>query len=383
MPDFGGKKLHFIQIGLGTNSTFIHNLAGDSKDWDKTISWCFSACSERDPQKVLGISIEPLESLVEEIRPVASGLPGVHLLQAAMGEHDETGAEMKGMSEASREELLNQAPPAKRQKLTEELEYLRNMSCLGYVHPLTAMCQDNIEKNYDLKLDIGCNQKVDVWSWRKLTESFNFVGCEVVLVDAEGCDTKILRSLISFCKENPDHWPDLIQFETMGHCDRQEGIGSEKALLETLENLGYTSVAISDHNSHVMNSAALEREKRLERWVYKWYCYICYEQWVLPYVSNKLGIFCQGCFDQLIARGRTKELKIRGYGQLDDLGACPTKWDSTRDETWYDLGYHWRTNDWKPWEREEQEEEQSTCDATPWAEAREESTQAEAEVEPA
>lgn len=351
MLDFGGKKLNFIQIGLGTNCTFIHNLAGTQKDYNKSIGWYFSPSSEHEPERVLGIAVEPVASLVDAIRPVASRLPGVQLLQAAMGEHDEMGAEMKGLSDQTRDDLVSQVPPSKRQKLTEDLEYLRNMSCLGYVHPLVPMCKKSIEHNYDVKLEIGCNQKVDVWSWGKLAETFNFVGCEVVLVDAEGCDTKILRSLISYCHQHPGHWPDMIQFETMGHCDRQEGVGTEKAVLDAFEREGFTLVAISDHNSHVMRSSALDKERRLQKWVYKWYCYMCYGQWRMPYLSNKKGIFCQDCFDELVALGMTKPLKIRGCTELDYLSTCSPDWGE-REEKWWDSGFHWRALDWKPWERE-------------------------------
>ena len=28
--------------------------------------------------------------------------------------------------------------------------------------------------------------------------------------------------------------------------------------------------------------AALDKEKRLQSWVYKWYCYWCYRQWCMP-----------------------------------------------------------------------------------------------------
>ena len=84
--DFGGRKLNFIQIGLGTNSTFIQNLAGSEKEYNNNIGWLFEPSSERVPEQVLGISVEPMADLVDGLRPVASRLPGVLLLQAAMGQ---------------------------------------------------------------------------------------------------------------------------------------------------------------------------------------------------------------------------------------------------------------------------------------------------------
>lgn len=349
--DFGGKKLNFIQIGLGTNCTFIHNLAGEKQEYNKNIAWLFEPTSEEDPEKVLGISIEPVADLLDAIKPVASKLPGAALLQAAMGEHDESGAEMQGLSDCRRAELVDQAPPSKRQKLEEDLEYLRNMSCLGYMHPLMPMCKQSIEYNYDIKLDIGCNQKVDVWSWAKLVKNFNFAGTEVLLVDAEGCDTKILRSLLSHCRENPEHWPEMIQFETMGHCDRREGLGAEKAVVEALCQEGYEAIAISDYNCNLIRSS-VTNEKRYKKWIYKWFCYMCYGQWRLPYVSNRDGIFCQYCHDNLIEEGRSKPLKL-GVA-LDDLSKSYPVWDIAPEE-WWSGGFHHRTYEWKPWEKTAEE----------------------------
>jgi hypothetical protein len=42
---FGGtanywvQKLHFVQIGLDTNTTFVQNLVGDREDWSKNVAW--------------------------------------------------------------------------------------------------------------------------------------------------------------------------------------------------------------------------------------------------------------------------------------------------------------------------------------------------------
>merc|ERR1712048_1150337 len=98
---------------------------------------------------------------------------------------------------------------------------------------------------------------VDIWTWAKLATTFNFAGCELLVIDTEGYDTKILRSMIAHCREHTNDWPDVIQFETMGHCDRHEGLGSEKQIIRLLEDEGYTLVAMSDLNSHLVRKAAL------------------------------------------------------------------------------------------------------------------------------
>merc|ERR1712166_1509352 len=188
------------------------------------------------------------------------------------------------------------------------------------------MCKQSIGHNYDVKLEIDCKEKVDVRSWGKLVKTLNFVGCEVLVVDAEGCDTKILRSLIAFCRENPEHWPELIQFETMGHCDRQEKLGAEKALIEAFQGNGYTVISLSDHNSYVINDAALEKEKRLQRWVYRWVCYGCGQQWSMPYICCWKGIFSEECHDWMISEKKTYPLKMGR--RMDDLTKSSPVWNT-------------------------------------------------------
>ena len=101
--DFKKNKLNFIQIGLGTNCTFVHNLAGDKSDYNNALAFFFEPSTEKRLEHVLGISVEPVARLVENIWPIASKMPGVQLVQAAMGECDQSGAEMKGLSEEVRE----------------------------------------------------------------------------------------------------------------------------------------------------------------------------------------------------------------------------------------------------------------------------------------
>ena len=36
--DFAGRRLHFLQIGLGTNTTFLQNIAGGFRSGAKTFS---------------------------------------------------------------------------------------------------------------------------------------------------------------------------------------------------------------------------------------------------------------------------------------------------------------------------------------------------------
>ena len=108
--------------------------------------------------------------------------------------------------------------------------------------------------------------------------------------------------MIEYCQRTPSAWPDLIQFETMGHCDKKEGQGAERGVIEKLEKEGYMLVNSGHHNSHLVLTSALETEKRLEDWVSAWGCTWCKKPWCkkpwrLPFTSNYNGCFCSACMN--------------------------------------------------------------------------------------
>ena len=105
-------------------------------------------------------------------------------------------------------------------------------------------------------------------------------------------------SMIEYCQQTPSAWPDLIQFETMGHCDKKEGEGTERRLIETLEKEGYLLVNSGHHNSHLVLRSALDTEQRLQDWVSAWRCTSCWKPWCLPFTSNHEGCYCKPCLEE-------------------------------------------------------------------------------------
>ena len=311
MINFGGRKLHFIQIGLGTNSTIIQNLAGRHDEYNNITGWILEPCSEKRLEHIRGIAVEPVKELVDALRHTAGRLPQVQLLQVAMGEHEVSGAEVYSLSTEMHGALLKQVHPSKCAQLTTDLEYIRNMSCLGREHPLLPKCREDIEFTYGINLEMLSTQEVQVWTWAKLAKTLNFTGCEVVIIDAEGYDTKILQSLLRYCREHQGAWPELIQFETMGHCDRLEFLGAEKEVLDDFKQEGYQVVGISDHNSHLVLSSALYKGARLQKWVDSWHCWLCQRRWELPYIGARDGmIYCRECFNHAVDAGTVRALQM-------------------------------------------------------------------------
>ena len=159
-------------------------------------------------------------------------------------------------------------------------------------------------------------------AWPGSWTSAIFCGCEVLLVDAEGSDTKILRSMIVHCEDverrGANAWPDVVQFETMGHCDQREGVDAEAKMITQLETCGYVLVYWSFHNTVLVNGKPLrgqadaERCQRLQRWMRTLQCQAkgCRRTGTadghgLPFRSHANRMHCRQCSNKVIhADGR-------------------------------------------------------------------------------
>ena len=292
--DFGGEVVQFVQIGLGTNTTFLQNLAGSWEDWSLTIDWLLKACSERRRNRVRGVAVEPVPDLCKALQRHADALPGVELVQAAIGETDSAKVEVFVLGKDECNSLLTQVQACQRKALEWDLNFLQNMSSVGRWHPEVPKHCAYIAREYGVQVRMA-RQTVDVWSYGHLTRALNFGGCELLVVDAEGHDTRILKSLITHCERVPSAWPEIIQFETMGHSDSLEGRGAEWSVITDLEQHGYQLVSYTYHDTHLVRCEALEREKQLQTWASSWACKTCEQTCRFPYVSTAEGFVCQVC----------------------------------------------------------------------------------------
>ena len=242
--DFAGKRIHVVQVGLGTNSTFIQNLGGLQRDWCATIDWLMETVSEGSPARVNGVGVEPVAEHAEAMRSIASRrLPIVAVLQLALGEAEEEDVEIHALTEGKNADVLRQVPLHQREEIMYHLTFLRNMSCLGNVHPEYEEWREYLRDHYGVDVNLA-SVRTSVWSYGHLSRELNFVGCELLIVDAEGWDAAILRSMMAHCQQEErsgrDAWPYVIKFETMGHCDRLEGTDAEWAAITELLRSGYT-----------------------------------------------------------------------------------------------------------------------------------------------
>ena len=112
------------------------------------------------------------------------------------------------------------------------------MSCVGDKHPWFQDLSAQLEKEYGVgvRMEAVASQSL---SYADLSWLLRIGGVEVLIIDAEGHDCRILQSMIDHCAVYPGAWPDAIQFETMGLNDMQGSYNTEEHILDLLNKHGY------------------------------------------------------------------------------------------------------------------------------------------------
>lgn len=303
-PDFSGQVVNFVQLGLGDNNNLIQLLGAGVQLQDEPscmVAWLLQVCSEREPDQIKAICAEPVPSLVKALRPQMHSLPNVVLAQVAIadGKPDAREEDIYTLSQ-SPDELLEQMAGLDEktaQGLRDQLRYLYNMSCLGELHPQWKEHAKWIRKHYGVNVT-AATHKTEVLTYEGLARRYNFLGTQVLMIDAEGHDASIVRSLIKHCERNPAAWPHLIQFETMGHCNlKEKNPCAEENVIQELQKHEYILVGTSHHDTHL----ALESELyhgRLNKWAQTWVCASskCEAKLNFPYFTDWAGkCWCARC----------------------------------------------------------------------------------------
>ena len=245
--DFHAQRINVVQIGLGTNSTFLQNIGGEDDEWKEDIHWVLKAVSETAPHLIIGVAIEPVAEHVQALeRMVTHYLPRVALLQKAMGETD-CESEVHMLPKESHDSMLEDIPWWQKKDLVWTLTYVLNMSSVGQKHPDMQRPIDSLWNEYGVNLKL--HQK-------KVVRELFFCGCELLIVDTEGYGVKSLSSMIEFCQTREqesyeDAWPHVIQFETQGHSDKVEGNGAEWGIITQLIEHGYVLIHYSHYNTQL------------------------------------------------------------------------------------------------------------------------------------
>ena len=223
---FQGQRLHVLQVGLGTFDTFLKNVC-EGKETFPLLTWLLEAVS--DPSKSLrGVGVEPMPEHVGSLKPFLQHMPNTTLVQAAMSRCEQS-VDVYGLPNDAYNECLDKVCVSQRENFAEEAEFIRNMSCVGQEHPNLWWSSSGIKDRYGVDIKVTPTKAVAI-TYGKLASLLHFTGTEVLVIDTEGYDCQILESGIAHCQKasNSCAWPDVISFETLGHCDKIEGPSTEE-----------------------------------------------------------------------------------------------------------------------------------------------------------
>mmetsp|Transcript_79173 Transcript_79173/g.183710 ORF Transcript_79173/g.183710 Transcript_79173/m.183710 type:complete len:556 (+) Transcript_79173:72-1739(+) len=297
--NFDQSRLNMLQIGLGTFGTFVQNLTCPSEVYPN-VSWLLDA-SSNNSRSLLAVGVEPVPEHVGRLRPLLlQHLPCACLVQAAVGRQDQN-VEVYAITQDLYKKYAQTVRPGELQTFDDLVLFLRNMSCVGQAHPAFQRLSTELEAQCGVKVETQ-PIKARAVTYGFLARMLRFSGVEVLLIDAEGYDCKILQSMIDHCTElgNGQAWPDVIQFETMGHSNWMVDSSSKDMEAETcrsLESHGYV-VACYGTDTQLVRHSALISEARLQRWVNTFRCDRCRIQGQegMPFLFRSgAGTMCHSC----------------------------------------------------------------------------------------
>ena len=320
-PDFEGGLVNIVQVGLGTNKIFVFDVACDAHQTHPQMAWLLESVSNRS-KSLRGVGVEPVPEHIQSLQPVLAQLPHVALVQAAMSNrHREDVVDVYGISpDVHDDKSLRHLCGKKRKLFHEQVEYLRNMSCVGQPHRYFQQVRDFVKQNCGgIELDVKPT-KARALTFGDLARLLRFAGTELLVIDAEGYDCRILDSMIDYCKgvdslnNNNNVWPDVVCFETQGHCDAIDGPSTEEKTVTRLKMHGYCTVLTGHDTVMVRDEAALTvvRRSRLERWLDGVQCEQCWSRARdgMPFACiSGVGTTCDNC---------SKVYRVFGRAAWDD-----------------------------------------------------------------
>ena len=295
--DYGGEQLHVMQVGLGTFATFLHS---DTYWMDVLLE----ASTQRKDDPLRGIGVDPVEESVVPFEHLAwrRSERYVSAVLAAVGEQSGSVALycLPYMARYNiRRELESKGLNwVKRAKVDRTLAYLENMSSVDVLHPDFEDSIEYVRRLSGTKHPLLEKRNVPVFSFHEILERHNSSGCEILIIDAEGADVAILRSMINACKFHNISWPRVIRFETRGLAD-VENDRTEELMVQELQSWGYLLLAFDDDATLVDIDAM-----RSSNWVAWW-------------ADKHFTLKCCSCGAQLAPSQRNYD---------DEIGTSFTQW---------------------------------------------------------
>ena len=116
------------------------------------------------------------------------------------------------------------------------------------------------------------------------------------MIDAEGHDVNILVSMLQHCNIVKSEFPEVIMFESRGHCDvlQHTAVGSAEAdIIASLQNAGYRLLSYSYGDTFLVWNQSSRPE--LSGWLNSWVCYRCNGRRTFPQLFWGGRYYCSAC----------------------------------------------------------------------------------------
>ena len=311
--NFGGRRVHFFQVGLGTFGTV---LVPDTS-WMQALLECPVTRSQKPPKKeeLRSIGVDCLEEAAGQQERLAllrrPGCSAVLLAAVADKPGERTlwcmprGARLK-----IREYLREQdADESLRADVDHNMAYLENMSGIGEKPPeelhwkVEQLVEQLARQSEYYSHQLLEKRRVPCYTYQGILDLFNCSGCEIFLVDAEGADCLIVGSMIDAClktaAKGKSTWPTIVRYET------HAGSYEEDQTMRRLEKFQYMVIE-AGRDATLIHIPRLIASSALEQWADEHYSVICYACGVRKWPSQR-------SFQRVVGRGTSQ-----WYGTLKD-----------------------------------------------------------------
>ena len=276
IQDFKGKKVNVLQVGLGTFGTFVQ---GDS-GW---IRFLFGATSRQFKGPLTGIGVDPVIECILPLTEQAASIGNVALIHGAVGcgTGTRTLFALPHDAEDNLKCVMNKAGTMTEERVNvcNQLDFMRNMSRLDAPHPHYETCMEYINSvtQRDLREILLEKREVACYTFGDILRMTNTTGCELMLIDAEGADCEILRSMLKSCRSSrSSQWPRVILFESRGFGNSPGGPDEDQRIVLELMKHGYHLVH-SGGDTLLLHRQAMRKVPRFRRWADRHFTLTCEE----------------------------------------------------------------------------------------------------------
>jgi len=277
---FSGSSVHVLQIGLGYFGTFLHRDVPWLEEFLKSVS------SHADGEPLRAIGVDPVQECLAPLQKKVSEFGNrtdVSLLCGAIGETsgwiEVICVPRVARLRVRRELEKRNASYWTRLGVDMNMAYLENMSTVdvGLTNTLLQHCLELVKSHGKVAGELLERRRVQCFTFAEILNMHDATGCEVLVIDAEGYDCAIIRSLIEALRNDETKfvWPLLIQFETCGHANKkdQDYKAEENTVIE-LQKLGYL-LLYAGNDSLLAHKERMDNLPRFSTWLDDYFKLTC------------------------------------------------------------------------------------------------------------